>query len=95
MSRNSLSLLLRHRRETLGLEKVDACLLLAEIRFETNKNERGRWAEMEDLGIPLSCQVSLKASHQQLERLYLVHNIFQGVGAVDRKADEEQISLWI
>jgi hypothetical protein len=37
----------------LGFEQVNASALGSEIGFETDEDERGVWAEMEDLWIPL------------------------------------------
>jgi hypothetical protein len=39
--------------ETLGLEEVNAGAFCSEVRLETDEDERGLWAEMKDLGIPL------------------------------------------
>ena len=39
--------------EPLGLEHVDAGLLVAEVRLEADENEGRVWAEMEHLRVPL------------------------------------------
>ena len=50
---NCLPLHVGHWCETLCLEHLDACLLVAEIGLETNKDKRRIRAEMEDLRVPL------------------------------------------
>ena len=50
---DSLSLLRCNGGESLGFKKVDAGTFISEVGLETNEDERGGWAEMEDFGIPL------------------------------------------
>jgi hypothetical protein len=37
----------------LGFEKIDACALRAEVRFEADEDERGCGAEVKDFRVPL------------------------------------------
>lgn len=51
--RNGLALFWSNRSQTLRLEKLDTCSLVAEICFESHQNKRGCGTEMEHFGVPL------------------------------------------
>lgn len=55
------ALLLRDGGEALGLEEVDAGALGAQVGLETDEDEGGVGAEMEDFGVPLRLRVSMGA----------------------------------
>lgn len=64
--------------ETLCLEHVDTCSLVAQIRLEANEDERGVGAKMEDFGVPLLLWlVKLAVCHKQWSQAetYLVQNV--------------------
>ena len=49
----ALPLLRRYGRQALGFEEVDTGALRSKIGFETDEDERGCGAEVEDFRIPL------------------------------------------
>lgn len=80
----------------MGLEEVDACALGAEVGFESDEDEGGVGAEVEDFGVPLGAGVSVWGfGRAGGGGAYLVHYVLQGVGAVDGEADEEEVGLGV
>lgn len=58
--RDGLALLGSDGGKTLSFQEVDAGPFRAEVGFEPDEDERGRGAEVEDFGVPLSELVSLE-----------------------------------
>ena len=91
-----LALFLSDGSQALGLEELDACALVAEIGLETDEDEWSRGTEMEDFGIPLDLLLLTALFWQYcFLETYLVHDVFERIGAVDGKANEEEVGLGI
>lgn len=80
--------------EALGLEQLDAVLLVAQIGFEPKEHERRCRAEVEDLWIPLGVLSAVRLGGAS-GGAYLVHDILERVGAVDGEADEDDVGLGV
>jgi hypothetical protein len=52
----------RDWRQALGLEQLDAGLVLAEVGLETAEDDGGRRAEVKDLGVPLNWSVKFSGN---------------------------------
>ena len=77
-------------------QEIDTSALVAEIGFQADENEGRRWAKVKDFWVPLGKPDQLwKSFWWSVRGAYLVHHIFQRVGAVDGKANEEEISFGI
>lgn len=96
-----LTLLGRHRGQTLSFEQFDTGALCAEVRLQTDQDKGGGGAEMEYLGVPLVPKVSLDPYRRaQIYYIlgsgtYLVHYILQGDRAVDGEAHEEKVCFGV
>jgi hypothetical protein len=71
-----LALLWGYGGEPLCLEEFNACSLGAEVGLQAHQDDRGGWAEMKDLGIPLFNLLDCQGKNKK-ERAYLVHHILQ------------------
>lgn len=96
---NGEALLSSYWRKTLGLKHVDTRLLIPQVGLEADENERGVGAEMQDFGVPLfECQLGVGGRRAEWEEWVgpdLVHDIFEGIWAIDGKADEDQVGFGI
>jgi hypothetical protein len=91
---DSAALLWGYGCEALGLEQLDAVPLVAEVGFEAEEHDGCRGAEVEDLRVPLD-PVSSGKQLGVYRWTHLVHNVFQRVGAVNGKADEEDVGFGV